>query len=177
MPLYSRSNDPPWIVSIRVDRVPFESLRGHRCFKPPQQTVRSFLPGFASRAQTTDITMDIGTRLSVGSAKEWRGWLEAHSASERDIWVVFYKKGSGKRGITLPEAIEEALCFGWVDSQLKGIDAESYALRFTPRGKNSHWSAANRDLARRLLHEGRMSDRGRAALPPDWHGEPTDSQA
>lgn len=115
--------------------------------------------------------MDVGTKLYAGSPEEWRKWLEAHSASERDIWLVFYKKGSEKRGVTLSAAIEEALCFGWVDSQLKGIDAESYALRFTPRGKNSRWSARNRELAARLLREGRMSDRGRAALPADWQCE------
>lgn len=120
--------------------------------------------------------MDIGKRLYVESAEEWRGWLETRCATERDIWLVLYKKGSVKRGITLPEAIEEALCFGWVDSQLKGIDAESYALRFTPRGKHSRWSAGNRELAQRLIHEGRMSDRGRAALPSDWPVERRDSE-
>ena len=56
--------------------------------------------------------MDIGTKLYAGSSEEWRNWLRAHSDSEADIWLVFYKKGSEKRGVTLPEAIEEALCVG-----------------------------------------------------------------
>jgi uncharacterized protein YdeI (YjbR/CyaY-like superfamily) len=115
--------------------------------------------------------VNIGTKLYVETADEWRGWLEEHADVERDIWLVFYKKGREKRGIVLSEAIEEALCFGWVDSQMKGIDALSYALRFTPRGKRSSWSPANRDLARRLIREGRMSERGRAALPADWRPE------
>ena len=100
------------------------------------------------------------------------GW-KPFGLQERDIWLVFYKRGSGKHGISLSEAIEEALCFGWVDSQMKGIDALSYALRFTPRGKRSSWSATNRELARRLIREGRMSERGRTALPADWQSEET----
>jgi uncharacterized protein YdeI (YjbR/CyaY-like superfamily) len=115
--------------------------------------------------------LDIGTKLYVETADEWRGWLEKNGHLERDIWLVFYKKGGEKRGISLSEAIEEALCFGWVDSQMKGIDGTSYALRFTPRGRRSSWSATNRDLARKLMREGRMSHRGRTALPADWHSE------
>ena len=119
--------------------------------------------------------MDIGTKLYVSSAEEWRHWLELHGASEPDIWLIFHKKGSGKRGITLPEAVDEALCFGWVDSQMKGIDVESYALRFTPRGRRSGWSATNREKARILIRQRRMSDTGRAALPSDWQDEQPDS--
>lgn len=115
--------------------------------------------------------MDIGTRFFARSTHEWRGWLRDHGAADPDIWLVFYKKGSDKRGISYQEAVEEALCFGWIDGQMKGIDDESYALRFSPRRKRSEWSDTNRTLARRLMREGRMTEPGRQALPSDWDDE------
>jgi uncharacterized protein YdeI (YjbR/CyaY-like superfamily) len=111
--------------------------------------------------------VDIGEKLAVSTREEWRDWLERHGQERREIWLVLYKKAAKKRGVDIGEAIQEALCFGWIDSQMKGIDAESYALRFTPRRAKSPWSEANRALARQLLAEGRMSDAGRAVLPPD----------
>src|SRR5437660_11304292 len=111
--------------------------------------------------------MDIGTRLYADSAEEWRRWLDAHGATERDIWLVFFKKGTGKQGIAYGEAVEEALCYGWIDGQMKGIDTESYALRFSPRRKRGSWSDTNHALARQLIREGRMTSRGTAALPAD----------
>jgi uncharacterized protein YdeI (YjbR/CyaY-like superfamily) len=115
--------------------------------------------------------MDIGTRLYASSAAEWRRWLDTHSATERDIWLVFFKKGTGKHGVAYHEAVEEALCFGWIDGQMKGIDAESYALRFSPRRKRGAWSETNRNLARQLIREGRMTPRGTAVLPADLADE------
>jgi uncharacterized protein YdeI (YjbR/CyaY-like superfamily) len=117
--------------------------------------------------------MDISTKLYAGSAAEWRRWLHVHSATERDIWLVFFKKGSGNLGISYQGAVEEALCFGWIDGQMKGIDAESYALRFSPRRKRGAWSETNRNLARRLIRDGRMTPRGKDALPPDWEDKPS----
>jgi uncharacterized protein YdeI (YjbR/CyaY-like superfamily) len=111
--------------------------------------------------------MDIGTKLYAESTEEWRRWLDAHSATERDIWLVFFKKGTGRQGVTYQEAVEEALCFGWIDGQLKGIDSESYALRFSPRRKRGAWSETNRNLARQLICDGRMTPRGSAVLPAD----------
>jgi uncharacterized protein YdeI (YjbR/CyaY-like superfamily) len=115
--------------------------------------------------------MDIGTKLYADSADEWRRWLDAHSATERDIWLVFFKKGTGKHGVPYEQAVEEALCFGWIDGQMKGIDAESYALRFSHRRKRGAWSNTNRKLARELIREGRMTPRGMAVLPADWEAE------
>jgi uncharacterized protein YdeI (YjbR/CyaY-like superfamily) len=111
--------------------------------------------------------MDIGTKLYAESTEEWRRWLDAHSATKRDIWLVFFKKGAGRQGVTYQEAVEEALCFGWIDGQLKGIDSESYALRFSPRRKRGAWSETNRNLARQLIRNGRMTPRGSAVLPAD----------
>jgi uncharacterized protein YdeI (YjbR/CyaY-like superfamily) len=111
--------------------------------------------------------MDIGETVRVRSRAEWRGWLSRHHANRQEIWVVYYKKGSGKAGISYEESVEEALCFGWVDGQIKGLDAISYAGRFTPRRPGSNWSASNRERVARLLREGRMTDAGKRVLPPD----------
>jgi uncharacterized protein YdeI (YjbR/CyaY-like superfamily) len=112
--------------------------------------------------------MDIGETLLVASPEEWRAWLTRHYQDRKDIWLVFYKKSSGRTGgITYDEAVEEALCFGWIDSQTKSIDAESFALRFTPRRPRGNWSATNRAAVVRLAVEGRMTEAGKAALPPD----------
>jgi uncharacterized protein YdeI (YjbR/CyaY-like superfamily) len=117
--------------------------------------------------------MDIGTKLYAQSAAEWRDWLDAHGTVEREIWLIFFKKGTGKTGVSYQAAVEEALCFGWIDGQMKGIDDESYALRFSPRRKRSAWSQTNRELVRRLIRQGRMTARGVDALPPDWGHNPS----
>ncbi len=77
------------------------------------------------------------------SPSELRKWLEEHYDSTQELWVGFYKKGSGKPSITWPEAVDEALCFGWIDGVRKSIDEVSYTIRFTPRKPNSIWSAVN----------------------------------
>jgi uncharacterized protein YdeI (YjbR/CyaY-like superfamily) len=80
---------------------------------------------------------------------------------------VYYKKGSGKTGISYDESVEEALCFGWVDGQTKGLDEASYAGRFTPRRPGSNWSASNRERAKRLLDQGLMTEAGKQVLPAE----------
>jgi uncharacterized protein YdeI (YjbR/CyaY-like superfamily) len=114
--------------------------------------------------------VDIGERLLVTIPEEWRRWLELHGSSKREIWLIFYKKTSGKQGLSYDAAVEEALCYGWIDGQMKGIDGETYALRFSPRRPRGNWSETNRALARRLIEEGRMAEAGRASLPPDLFG-------
>ncbi len=111
--------------------------------------------------------MQIGETLLVQSALEWREWLARHHGDRLEIWLIYYKKTSGKTGINYEEAVEEALCFGWIDGAIKGIDAETYAGRFTPRRAKSPWSESNRARVTRLLREGRMSEAGLAALPAD----------
>lgn len=111
--------------------------------------------------------MEIGERLEVRSRDEWRVWLADHHQDKQEIWLVLYKSGSRQRGLTMGEAQEEALAFGWVDSYLKPIDAASYALRFSRRRPGSRWSASNRARARKLLGEGRMAPAGMSVLPPD----------
>jgi uncharacterized protein YdeI (YjbR/CyaY-like superfamily) len=111
--------------------------------------------------------MEIGETLLVHSAAEWREWLALHHAEKKEIWLVYYKKTSGKTGITYEESVEQALCFGWIDGAIKGIDAETYAGRFTPRRAKSPWSESNRVRVARLLRDGRMTEAGLAVLPGD----------
>jgi uncharacterized protein YdeI (YjbR/CyaY-like superfamily) len=95
---------------------------------------------------------------------EWRRWLAKHHATEKELWVGFYKKGSGKPSITWPESVDGALCFGWIDGLRKGIDETSYKIRFTPRKPRSIWSSVNIRRAAALEAEGLMTPAGRAAL-------------
>jgi uncharacterized protein YdeI (YjbR/CyaY-like superfamily) len=91
---------------------------------------------------------------------EFRDWLEQHHASEQELWVGFYKKGSGKPSITWPESVDEALCYGWIDGIRKSIDADSYMIRFTPRKTRSIWSAVNIKRVEDLKSQGRMKPEG-----------------
>lgn len=87
---------------------------------------------------------------------EFRTWLEAHHDSAAEVWVGFYKKDSGKTSITYHEALDEALCFGWIDGVRKTVDALSYCNRFSPRKKGSIWSAVNIAKVEALTAQGRM---------------------
>ena len=93
------------------------------------------------------------------SAAGFRAWLEKHHATARELLVGFYRKDSG-RGITYPEALDEALSFGWIDGVRKRIDAESYTIRFTPRKPNSIWSAVNIQRVQELISRGLMKPPG-----------------
>jgi uncharacterized protein YdeI (YjbR/CyaY-like superfamily) len=110
--------------------------------------------------------------LDVSHAKEldcreFERWLSERGTAERELVVALYKKASGKQAVTFDELLATALRYGWVDTQTKGIDEERYAIRFVPRRPGSNWSDRNRELARRLVDEGRMSPAGAAVLPPD----------
>ena len=94
------------------------------------------------------------------SGADFRRWLEANHATAREIFVGFHKKGSGKGGITYPEALDEALCFGWIDGVRKSVDDASYTIRFTPRRPGSVWSAVNLKRAEELERAGRMAAPG-----------------
>ncbi|MCB0713285.1 MAG: hypothetical protein KDD67_13215 [Ignavibacteriae bacterium] len=106
----------------------------------------------------------IEPQLHAESIGEWRDWLEVYHADESEIWLVFYKKKTGKQVFTYGESVEEALCFGWVDSVERGIDEERYALRFTPRKKKSTWSESNKKRVAKLIDEGKMREAGLRAV-------------
>lgn len=95
---------------------------------------------------------------------DFRKWLERHHATERELWVGYYKKDSGKPSITWPESVDQALCFGWIDGIRKSVDALSYATRFTPRRKKSIWSAVNIKRVQELTAQGLMQPAGLAAF-------------
>ena len=89
--------------------------------------------------------------LYVTDRKKWRQWLRQHYKTEKDIWLVYYKKESGKPRIEYNDAVEEALCFGWIDSTVRTIDKQKFAQRFSPRKPNSKYSQANKERLRTLL--------------------------
>jgi uncharacterized protein YdeI (YjbR/CyaY-like superfamily) len=95
---------------------------------------------------------------------DFRAWLAENHATADHLLVGFYKKGSGRRSITWPEAVDEALRYGWIDGVRKGIDAGSYTIRFTPRKKGSVWSTVNVNRVRALSELGLMQPTGRAAF-------------
>ena len=92
--------------------------------------------------------------------EELRSWFEKNHKSEKEIWVGFFKKGTGIESITWPESVDQALCFGWIDGIRKKVDEESYKIRFTPRSVKSHWSAVNLDKVKQLKKEGLMKPEG-----------------
>ena len=96
--------------------------------------------------------------------ENFREWLKVHHENTRELWVGFYKKGSGRPSITWPESVDEALCVGWIDGLRKTIDAESYKIRFTPRKTTSNWSAVNIARAKELTKQGRMRPSGLKAF-------------
>jgi uncharacterized protein YdeI (YjbR/CyaY-like superfamily) len=95
---------------------------------------------------------------------ELRAWLEEHHAEATELLVGFHKKGSGRPSITWPESVDQALCFGWIDGVRRGIDEDSYTIRFTPRKKRSNWSAKNIKRVAELSREGLMRPAGLAAF-------------
>ncbi len=108
--------------------------------------------------------MELGKLLYVKNAREWRTWLEKHHDKEREIWLVFFRKSSGKSRISYNDAVDEALCFGWIDSTVKNVDSERFAQRFTPRRPKSPVSVMNRERIRRLSAAGKMTPAGLAAV-------------
>jgi len=114
--------------------------------------------------------MEIGETLYVTNRKDFRDWLEKHHQSKKEIWLIQYKKATKKPSIDYIEAVEEAICFGWIDGLEKGMDTERYALRFSPRRPKSNWTETNKERARKMIAEGKMTSSGLATLPRDFYG-------
>ena len=98
------------------------------------------------------------------SSSQYRNWLTAESASQTELWVGFCKKSCGQPSITYPEAVDEALCFGWIDGVRKTVGPDAYTVRFTPRRPKSQWSAVNIRHVERLTKAGRMRPAGLKAF-------------
>ena len=102
--------------------------------------------------------------LFFATPVDFRTWLEVNSEGSREQWIGFHKKDSGRPSITWPEAVDEALCVGWIDGLRKTIDAHSYKIRFTPRQAKSNWSAVNIRRVQELTRQKRMSPQGLRAF-------------
>ena len=98
------------------------------------------------------------------SASDFRRWLASHHADAKELWVGFHKVGSGGTGIRYAEALDEALCFGWIDGVRRSIDEARWAIRFVPRRTGSYWSAINTRRAKELIELGRMKPSGMRAF-------------
>ena len=98
------------------------------------------------------------------STEAFRAWLEKHGTKERELWVGFYRKKSGRSGLTYPEAVDAALCYGWIDGVKYKLDESSYKHRFSPRTAGSYWSVVNTRRMQQLLKDGLVSPPGRAAF-------------
>ncbi|MEO8286583.1 MAG: YdeI/OmpD-associated family protein [Chloroflexota bacterium] len=113
--------------------------------------------------------MQITSTLYITDREEWRKWLAEHHATEPDVWLVYYRKESGKPRLAYNDAVDEALCFGWIDSTYKDIDEEKFAQRFSPRNPRSPFSPMNKERARRLIEQGRMMQAGLDKLGDSLH--------
>ena len=102
--------------------------------------------------------MEITQTIYVTNPEEWREWLKAHYKTESEIWLVYYKKATGKPRIEYNDAVEQALCFGWIDSNVKKLDEDRSAQRFSPRKPKSGYSQANIERLRYLVSQGMVID-------------------
>src|SRR5919197_2435736 len=102
--------------------------------------------------------------IQFASQQEWEAWLEAHHATSRGVWLKIAKKDSGIDTVSYPEALDSALCYGWIDGQKASDDQQFWLQKFTPRGRTSKWSRVNRDKATELLRQGRMKAAGLAQM-------------
>jgi uncharacterized protein YdeI (YjbR/CyaY-like superfamily) len=102
--------------------------------------------------------------LTFETPEAWRTWLEQHHATAQEVWLLHPKKGAAARLVGYEEAVEEALCFGWIDGRLRSIDEKSYALRYSPRKRRSIWAESNKRRVEKLIVEGRMTPAGLAKV-------------
>lgn len=102
--------------------------------------------------------------LLFDDQQAWEAWLDANHATAPGVWLRLAKKASALSSVSYAEALDVALCYGWIDGQVKKLDDDSYVQKFTPRGKRSLWSKINRDKVARLVEAGRMRPAGQAAV-------------
>ena len=108
--------------------------------------------------------MNIGNILEAADSKDWRAWLVKHHKTETEIWLVFYKKSSGKTGISYNDAVMDALSYGWIDSTVKSLDSERFVQRFSKRKNTSGLSQMNKERIRTLIRQKKMTKTGLAAI-------------
>lgn len=113
------------------------------------------------------MAIKIGKIISFKNRQQFRQWLQKNYNKKGHLWVLFYKKHLNKPGLTLAEAVEEALCYGWIDGILKSIDSKKHVIRFTPRRPGSYWSKHNLNRVIKLIRQKKMRRPGRATLPKE----------
>lgn len=101
--------------------------------------------------------MKISQTFYAPNRKTWRAWLKQHSSTEPEIWLIYYRQHTGQPRIPYNEAVEEALCFGWIDSTVKSLDAERIVQRFSPRKPKSPYSQANKERLRKLIRQRKVT--------------------
>jgi uncharacterized protein YdeI (YjbR/CyaY-like superfamily) len=104
--------------------------------------------------------VEVRQKRNFKSREEFRSWLEKNYITKTELWLIFYKKHVKKNYIQYDDAVEEALCFGWIDGIMKRIDDEKHVVRFTPRRKGSVWSESNITRVKKMINEGKMTDAG-----------------
>jgi len=112
--------------------------------------------GRSENSKKVKSALDESKLLHVTERSEWRDWLEKHHKSEKEIWLVFNKKHTGKPRILYNDAVEEALCFGWIDSTVRKIDEDRYAQRFSIRNPKTPYSQSNKERLRALIKRGKV---------------------
>jgi len=105
--------------------------------------------------------------LEVQSRRAWRSWLSKHHASSPGVWIVFHKKHTGRKSVPIEDVVREALCFGWIDSLIKRLDDDRYAVKVTPRKPTSNWSDINRRRWTELKEAGLLTAAGLVAAPTE----------
>ena len=111
--------------------------------------------------------MKITKSFAPKNQTDWRKWLEKNHHREKEVWLVYFKPASGKSNIDYESSVEEALCFGWIDSIIQKIDENKYARKFNPRGMESKWSETNKRRVVKVVREGRMTEAGMAKVTFD----------
>jgi uncharacterized protein YdeI (YjbR/CyaY-like superfamily) len=109
-------------------------------------------------------TIDQHPNLRPTSRQFWRSWLRRHHATSSGIWVVYSKRSAGRQPLSYDAAVEEALCYGWIDSLVRSIDERSYRQLYTPRKPRSPWSALNKRRAAAMIKAGKMTEAGMARI-------------
>jgi uncharacterized protein YdeI (YjbR/CyaY-like superfamily) len=110
------------------------------------------------------------SRLDIDTLEDWRAWLIKNSLTSEETWIVMKKGLPGRSQLTMKDAIDEAICYGWIDSRTRRLDEERYEIRFTPRKSITNWSERNLKRARELVDQGRMTELGMSKLPADFQG-------
>ncbi len=120
--------------------------------------------------------MEITQTLYITDRDNWRSWLEKNYTTRKEIWLIYYRKHSGKPRIPYDDAVEEAICFGWIDSIIQKIDEEKFAQKFTPRKNTRNWSDANKMRVKKMIRQGKMTEAGLAKIHKSVTLETTESR-